>query len=87
MTNFYKVLDGNYIDGFGSNGADNVTAITEDEYNALTEMLTARPTAPEGYAYMIQDNPREWVLVELPPMPEPELTDEEALEILLGGAT
>ena len=48
-------------------------------------MIADRPTAPEGYAYMIQDDPREWVLVELPPE-DPDLTADEAMEILLGGA-
>lgn len=85
MTAFYKVVESGYIVGFGTNGADNVTAITEDEYNELAEMFATRPTAPEGYAYMIQDDPREWVMVEMPPDPDPELTDAEALEILLGG--
>lgn len=87
MTDFYKIVSGGYITGFGTNGSDNVTAITEAEYNDLSEMFAARPTAPEGYAYMIQDDPREWVLVELPPDPDEDIDDSEALEILLGGAT
>lgn len=66
MTAFYKIVNDNIIDGFGTNGNDMVTAITEDEYNALAAMFAERPTAPSGYAYAIQDNPREWVLVELP---------------------
>lgn len=83
MNDFYKVVSDGYVDGFGTNGADNVTAITEAEYNALTAMFAARPTAPDGYAYLLQDDPREWVLVE---MPEEDIDDAEALEILLGGA-
>ena len=85
MTAFYKIVEDSYIVGFGTNGGGEVSAITEDEYNDLTEMFATRPTAPNGYAYMIQNDPREWVLVELQPDPDPELTDAEALEILLGG--
>lgn len=85
MKDFYKLIDGSFVIGFGTNGGNDVTEISADEYNSLNEMFHTRPTAPDGYAYMIQDDPREWVLVELPPMPEPELTDAEALEIILGG--
>ena len=86
MTAYYKIVEDGYIVGFGTNGGDEVSGITEAEYNALSEMFADRPTAPEGYAYMIQDDPREWVLVELPPEPDPDIDDSEALEILLGGA-
>ncbi len=85
MTAFYKVVEDGFVTGFGTNGGDDVTGITETEYNALADMIADRPTAPEGYAYMIQDDPREWVLVELPPE-DPDLTADEAMEILLGGA-
>lgn len=85
MIEFYKVVKDNIIDGFGTNGPDTVTAITEEEYDALTAMIAARPTAPSGYAYVIQDDPREWVLVELPPDDDPDLDEAELLNILLGG--
>lgn len=85
MTAFYKIVNDNIIQGFGTNGPDTVTAITEEEYDALTAMFSDRPTAPSGYAYVIQDDPREWVLVELPP-DDPELDDSEAFEFLFGGA-
>ena len=83
MKDFYKVVTDNIIDGFGTNGPDSVTAITEEEYDALASMFANRPTAPSGYAYVIQDEPREWALVELPP-DDPELDDSEIVNILLG---
>lgn len=86
MIEFYKVIEDGYVDGFGTNGTDSMTEITEAEYNSLSEMFAARPTAPEGYVYMIQDDPRDWVLVEMPPDPDEDIDDAEALEILLGGA-
>ncbi len=85
MTDFYKIVDEDgHVSGFGTNGEDSMTEITEAEYNALAAMFAERPTAPDGYFYAIHDNPREWVLVELPP-DDPDLDDAEALEILLGG--
>lgn len=87
MTAFYKIVENGFATGFGTNGGDDVTGITETEYNALLEMFAARPTAPDGYAYRLQDDPREWVLVEMPPDPDEDIDDAEALEILLGGAT
>ncbi len=85
MTAFYKVVKDNIIDGFGTNGPDTVTAITEEEYGALTAMFADKPTPPSGYAYVMQDDPREWVLVELPP-DDPDLDDSEAFDFLFGGA-
>ena len=35
---------------------------------------------------MIQDDPREWVLVELPPDPDDDVSGDELVDILLGGA-
>lgn len=84
MTDFYKIVKNGFVVGFGVNGSDDANAISEAEYDSLAEMFQDRPSAPEGYAYMIQDNPREWVLVELPPEMDEEIDDSEALEILLG---
>ena len=86
MTAYYKIVEDGFVTGFGTNGGDDVTGITETEYNALADMIADRPTAPEGYAYMIQDDPREWVLVELPSDPDDDVDDSEAMSILLGGA-
>lgn len=86
MTEFYKIVDeSSYIAGFGTNGSDNASEITEAEYDALTDFLPTRPTAPEGYSYVIRDNPREWVLVEVP-IVDDDIDDAEAFEILFGGA-
>lgn len=86
MIQFYKVIENNLIFGFGTNGPDTVTEISESEYSGLVTMFRNRPTAPEGYGYVLQDEPREWVLVELPPAPEDdEISPEEAMEILMGG--
>lgn len=88
MTAYYMIVDENgYISGFGTNGSDNVTSITEEEFDSLSAMIRNRPLAPEGYAYVLRNDPMEWVLIELPPEPSDEPIDEkEAFEILIGGA-
>lgn len=61
-------------------------AITAEEYAAILAMLRNPPAAPEGWAYRLTAE-LQWELEELPaPDPDPELSAEEALSILLGGA-
>jgi hypothetical protein len=60
--------------------------ITETEYNEILSMLRSRPDAPEGYAYRLTKD-LVWEQYELPPdESDPELSEAEMLEILLGGA-
>lgn len=56
--------------------------ITAEEYEKIKEMVKNHPEAPDGYAYNLNER-LEWELVELPVSDE--ITDTEALEILLGG--
>lgn len=58
--------------------------ITESRYNEILSMLCSRPAAPEGFVYGLTKE-LEWELYERPPMEDPELTADEALEIILGG--
>lgn len=58
--------------------------ITETQYNEILSMLRNRPTAPDGFAYRLTAE-LEWELYEAPVEEEPELTADEALEIILGG--
>lgn len=78
---YYKVINDGYLDlvgtGFGG------TEISEDEYNAIIEIVKTCPTAPDGYAYRLKTDIT-WELYELP-IVEEELTAEEALAIILGG--
>ena len=60
--------------------------ITETRYNEILSMLHNKPTAEKGYAYRLTAD-LEWELYEVPAEEtENEITEEEALEILLGGA-
>ena len=61
--------------------------ITEEEYNRLTNVFMSKPEAPEGYYYMLLED-ETWELIKKQPEPEPgeeEITDAEAVSILLGG--
>lgn len=59
--------------------------ITEVEYNRVKDILRNRPDAPEGYGYRLTSDLK-WELYELPAEEDdPELTAEEALEIIVGG--
>lgn len=61
------------------------TAITAEEYANILAMLRNPPAAPGGFAYRLTES-LEWELYELPPAdPDPELSAEEALDIILGG--
>lgn len=63
----------------------NGVEITAEEYNRVLSLLRQKPTAPEGYGYRFTDAD-EWELYELPAEEDdPELTAEEALEIIVGG--
>lgn len=61
-------------------------AITAEEYVEILAMLRNPPIATEGYGYRLTEG-LEWELFELPPAdPDPELSAEEALAIMLGGS-
>lgn len=60
-------------------------AINAEEYANILAMLRNPPAAPEGYGYRLTES-LQWELYELPPAdPDPELSDQEALDIILGG--
>ena len=85
MTEFYKAVDNGYIIGVGTNGNDSAAAITEAEYNEILSAIQTAPVAPDGYVYKLRADTLEWELVELPPVEDEELSDSEALDIILGG--
>lgn len=78
MIDFYKQIENCYIIGIGTNGPDNMTEITAEEYAELLTIIRSRPADPDGYTYMLRADDLQWELVELPPDPEP--GDEDATE-------
>lgn len=61
--------------------------ITAGKYTEILTLLRNRPTAPEGYGYRLTED-LQWELYELPHTEvekDPELSDSEALEIIVNG--
>ncbi len=60
--------------------------VPENSYaHRWAEEMGLNPSVILPYTYKLRADTLEWELVELPPEPEPELTSEEALDIILGG--
>lgn len=80
----YKQVSGEDILAVGM--GTGYTEITEAEYNAILAVIQNRPAA-EGKGYRLKTD-LTWAAYDLPPAPEPsdadELTDEEALNMILG---
>ena len=84
---YNKQTSNNYILAIGTGYGG--TEITETEYNEIMAIIQNHPTA-EGKGYRLKTD-LTWEEYDLPPEPEPsdedELSDAEALNILLGGAS
>ena len=87
MTRYYKQTDDVYIlaVGVGVGGME----ISAAEYREILSIIQNRPIA-EGKGYRLKTD-LTWEAYDMPPEPEPsdedELSDAEALNILLGGAS
>ena len=82
----YKQTSADYIIAVGT-GSGN-TEISEVEYNNILTVIRNRPAA-EGKGYRLKTD-LTWEAYDLPPEPEPsdddEISDDEALSIIMGGA-
>ena len=76
-----KIIDNGYIVGLAD--APTGVEVTAEEYAALTDIFHAMPVR-EGYAYRLRED-LTWEEYQVEPEPVDELTDAEALSILLGG--
>lgn len=87
MTRYYKQTDDVYIlaVGVGAGGMK----ISAAEYSEILSIIQNRPIA-DGKGYRLKAD-LTWEEYDLPPVPEPsdddEISTDEALNILLGGAT
>ena len=82
-----KIVDSDYIIGLSElTGQD----ITSEEENDIRLAISTRPKPQSGYSYRLKSD-LTWEEYDLPPVPEPsdddEISTDEALNILLGGAT
>lgn len=63
--------------------------ISKAEYERVKSILKQKPVPPDGYGYRLTES-LEWELYELPPVgveEDPELSDSEALEIIVNGGS
>ena len=83
---YYEILQDGYIISIGKGaGGEN---LTESEYTQILDSIRNKPAAPDGYEYRLKSD-LTWECLELPVAPDdadPDLTDSEALAIILGGA-
>ena len=83
---YYKQLSDNYILAIGTGPGG--TEITETEYNSILSAIQSRPTS-ETQGYRLRTD-LTWEAYDLPPELESsdddEISNEEALNILLGGS-
>ena len=79
---FFKYTNDDYLLGIGTGNGG--TEITETEYNDILAVIRNKPARTETVDYRLKTD-LTWEEYEHEPDPEPELTAEEALDILLGG--
>ena len=81
---FYKIIESGYIPGIGT-GSGGIE-ITAEEYTQIMSVIQNRPTPPEGCDYRLRED-LTWEEYELPIIDpaEMEISDSEALAIILGG--
>lgn len=79
---YNKHLSDSYILAVGTGAGG--TEITETEYNQILAVIRAKPPRTEIEDYHLRED-LTWEAFAVEPLPEPELDDSEALEILLGG--
>ena len=78
---YFKQISDGYIVCIGTGGG---TEITESEYNEILTVIHNKPEATETADYKLRvDLTWEEVPVD-PPDPDPEINDEELLDILMG---
>lgn len=81
---YYKLIFGDYILGIAC-GKSSAIEITVEEYNTIKSVIENKPMPTGQYDYRLKKD-LTWERYEVdPPTPEDEVSDSEALEILLGG--
>ena len=79
---YNKHINGDYITAIGT--GDGGIEITKTEFDELLALIKNNPTPSEGHGYRLRVD-LTWEEYELPPVVvRDEVTDEEALRIILG---
>ena len=82
---YYKIVEDGYITGIGKGSCGE--EITAEEYESLMTIIRNRPTADTGFDYKLKED-LTWELYECPVIERDneEISDSEALNIIVGGA-
>lgn len=81
MEKYFKNIAGEYLTSIGTGSG--MVEITKEEYEHILSVILSCPTAEQGYMYKLKTD-LTWEPVELPPEDEPDLSDAEAMAIILG---
>ena len=82
MKMYYKNIEDNYITAIGTGIGD--VEIPQEDYDNILSIIRSCPTAEPGYMYKLRTD-LTWELVEAPEIPvSDEISDKEALDIILG---
>ena len=84
MTRYFEINDGTYILSYGIGGHGG-TEITEERYNAILSAVASMPQDTETMSHRLKVD-LTYEPIEIEPIEE-DLTDSEALNIILGGAS
>lgn len=80
----YKIVENGYILSIGTVDGPTDRAISEAEYNEIMAVIRSKPPATETTDYRLRED-LTWEAFEVePPDPDPELNDDELLNILMG---
>ena len=75
------MIEDGYIIGIGTGYGQ--TEITEEEYSTILAVIQSRPIPDAGFDYKLRTD-LTWELVERPVDEDPDISDEEAMSIMLG---
>lgn len=79
---YYKTIEDGYITSIGTGVGQE--EITQEEYNEILAVIQSRPIPEAGFDYKLRED-LTWEQVEDPADEDPELSEEEAMHIILGG--
>ena len=84
MNRYYKQIDGDYLIAIGTGPGGE--EIAKEEYDEIMTVIRSCPADEPGFTHRLKAD-LTWEQVEVPVIPEEEreISDEQALEIILGG--
>ena len=78
---YYKNITDGHITCIGTGTGD--IEITQDEYESILAVIQSRPIPDVGFDYKLREN-LTWEQVDAPVIEDEEISDEEAMNIMLG---